>query len=51
MILLGPQVAYLKARVETITQGTRPVAAIDMLSYGRMNGAAVLTQAIALKEE
>jgi PTS system cellobiose-specific IIB component len=49
VILLGPQVAYLKARVEAVTQGTRPVAAIDMLSYGRMNGTAVLAQAIALK--
>lgn len=49
VILLGPQVAYLKARVETVTQGTMPVAAIDMISYGRMNGVAVLAQAIALK--
>lgn len=49
VILLGPQVAYLKARVETVTQGTRRVAAIDMISYGRMNGVAVLAQAITLK--
>lgn len=51
VILLGPQVAYLRARVETVTQGTRPVAAIDMINYGRMNGAAVLAQGMALKSQ
>lgn len=50
VILLGPQVSYLKSRVETITAGSIPVEAIPMLDYGRMNGPGVLAMAIKMKK-
>ncbi|SMB57102.1 Cellobiose-specific phosphotransferase enzyme IIB component [Serratia proteamaculans] len=50
VILLGPQVSYLKSRVETITAGSVPVEAIPMMDYGRMNGPAVLSMALRLKK-
>ncbi|AKE61189.1 PTS sugar transporter subunit IIB [Citrobacter farmeri] len=50
VILLGPQVSYLKSRVETITAGNVPVEAIPMLDYGRMNGPGVLTMALQMKQ-
>ncbi|GDX05970.1 PTS sugar transporter subunit IIB [Buttiauxella sp. A111] len=50
VILLGPQVSYLKSRVETITAGSVPVEAIPMLDYGRMNGPGVLAMAIKMKK-
>ena len=50
VILLGPQVSYLKSRVETITGGSVPVEAIPMMDYGRMNGPAVLAMAQQMKK-
>lgn len=50
VILLGPQVSYLKSRVETVTAGSVPVEAIPMLDYGRMNGPAVLAMALKMKK-
>lgn len=50
VILLGPQVSYLKSRVETISAGSVPVEAIPMLDYGRMNGAGVLAMALQMKK-
>ena len=40
VILLGPQIRYLKDRIEGMAEG-RPVAVIDMMSYGRMDGVRV----------
>lgn len=37
LILLGPQVRYLKSRIEEMSEG-KPVAVIDMMAYGTMNG-------------
>ncbi len=45
IVLLGPQVRYLLHRVEELAQGI-PVMEIDMVSYGNLNGAKVLHDAI-----
>ncbi|MCI8540314.1 MAG: PTS sugar transporter subunit IIB [Erysipelotrichaceae bacterium] len=45
IILLGPQVRYLKKRVEEMAQG-KPVMEIDMVSFGRLDGAKVLQDAL-----
>lgn len=37
LILLGPQVRYLKNRIEEMSEG-KPVAVIDMMAYGMMDG-------------
>lgn len=37
IILLGPQIRYLKSRIEQIADG-KPVEVIDMMAYGTMNG-------------
>ncbi|MDA3134535.1 PTS sugar transporter subunit IIB [Atlantibacter subterraneus] len=50
VILLGPQVSYLQARVDTITGGSVPVKPIPMLDYGRMNGPGVLAMAMEMKK-
>lgn len=49
ILLLGPQVRYLLDRLtgEYGPAGIR-VAVIDMVDYGRMNGAKVLEKALAL---
>lgn len=51
VILLGPQVRYLRARVEKAI-GTRPVRVdvIDPMAYGRMEGEKVLKLALQLAE-
>ena len=46
VLLLGPQVRYLKSKIQS--QVDIPVDVIDMASYGTMNGAKVLQQAIEL---
>lgn len=51
VILLGPQVSYLRAKMEGIVGNSIPVEAINMLDYGRINGQAVLAAAIALIEK
>lgn len=49
VILLGPQVRYLQKKMEDLwnERGSR-VAVIDSLSYGTMDGQAVLEQALQL---
>ena len=49
VLLLGPQVRYLLKQLaaEYEPAGVH-VAVIDMVDYGRMNGAAVLEKALAL---
>ncbi|AHI54909.1 PTS sugar transporter subunit IIB [Listeria ivanovii] len=48
VILLGPQVGYLKGNTEKVVGGKIPVEVINMLDYGRVNGAAVLDRAMEL---
>jgi Phosphotransferase system cellobiose-specific component IIB len=45
IILLGPQVAYHKERIQTIYPNI-PVKAIEMMDYGMMNGTKVLDDAL-----
>lgn len=45
IILLGPQVRFLKDKIQSIS-GDIPVEVIDMDSYGRMDGERVLTSAL-----
>lgn len=47
VILLGPQVRFMKDEVTKIAKG-KPVAVIDMRSYGMVDGAGVLKQALDL---
>lgn len=37
IILLGPQIRYLKNRITAIAEG-KPVVVIDMMAYGTMDG-------------
>lgn len=37
LILLGPQVRYLKGRISEMAEG-KPVEVIDMMAYGMMDG-------------
>lgn len=48
IVLLGPQVRYLEKKMNERVNNEKPVAVIDMMSYGTMNGAKVLDQAVAL---
>ncbi|MGX7418631.1 PTS sugar transporter subunit IIB [Carnobacterium gallinarum] len=48
VILLGPQVGYLKANTENVTNHSKPVEVIDFVDYGRVNGKAVLDKAMSL---
>jgi len=48
VVLLGPQVRYQLKSIEDIAKGRIPVKVIDMLSYGKMDGEAVLNDALAL---
>lgn len=48
VLLLGPQVRYMKAQFESKLADQLPVAVIDMKDYGMMNGEAVLDKALAL---
>lgn len=51
VVLLGPQVMSSLRKVTRVVDDTAPVAVIDMASYGRIDGAAVLKQAETLIEE
>ena len=52
VLLLGPQVRYLLGKMEKSVAGKGvPVAVIDSISYGTMNGEAVLNQALKLMGE
>ncbi|MGL5978555.1 MAG: PTS sugar transporter subunit IIB [Erysipelotrichaceae bacterium] len=44
IILLGPQVRFMKAEISSKT--TKPVDVIDMSAYGMMNGEKVLEAAL-----
>ncbi len=50
VILLGPQMAFKRDQVGELV-GDTPVGVIDMRSYGRMDGAAVLDQALELLQK
>lgn len=45
VLLLGPQVRHLQRKVKATVGDSAPVAVIDVLAYGRCNGAAILKQA------
>lgn len=47
IVLLGPQVRYLEKKMNERVNNSKPVMVIDMASYGRMNGAKVLEDALA----
>lgn len=46
IVLLGPQVRFQKAQIESLVNGRIPVEVIDMVLYGTMNGEAVLKMAL-----
>jgi len=49
VVLLGPQVRFKLAENKKLTDGEQiPIAVIDSLAYGTLNGAKVLDQALAL---
>lgn len=47
IVLLGPQVRYLEKKMNERVENKIPVAVIDMMAYGTMNGEKVLSQAIS----
>ncbi|MEA4874696.1 PTS sugar transporter subunit IIB [Anaerorhabdus sp.] len=47
VILLGPQIRFALSRIQALDP-SKPVAAIDMMSYGKMDGKKILADAIAL---
>lgn len=47
VVLLGPQVRFMKPSIEEIVNGEKPVMVIDMAAYGSMNGKKVLETALA----
>ena len=48
IVLLGPQVRFLKSKMEERVAHEKPVSVIDMASYGAMNGGKVLDEAIKI---
>ena len=50
IILLGPQVRFLEKKMKERVENSKPVAVIDMASYGTMNGAKVLESALTSLE-
>ncbi len=49
VLLLGPQVRYLKGKLTKALEGKNiPVDVINSLNYGRLNGEAVLDAALEL---
>ncbi|KON87935.1 PTS cellobiose transporter subunit IIB [Sporosarcina globispora] len=49
VLLLGPQVRFMKGKFEKLVADTNtPVAVIDMKDYGRMDGEKVLASALEL---
>ncbi|GAA0740645.1 PTS sugar transporter subunit IIB [Clostridium oceanicum] len=48
VILLGPQIRFLKGDIEKIVDGKVNVEAIDFMTYGAMNGEKVLELALSL---
>lgn len=47
IVLLGPQVRYLEKKMNERVENKIPVAVIDMMAYGTMNGEKVLSQAMS----
>lgn len=50
IVLLGPQVRYLKGNMEKKVEGKKPVDVIDMRVYGSMDGESALYSALELLE-
>jgi len=48
ILMLGPQVRYLKSKFNALEATGIPVTVIDTVKYGTMNGKAVLNDAKAL---
>ncbi|MDH8677895.1 PTS sugar transporter subunit IIB [Fusibacter bizertensis] len=49
IILLGPQVRFLLSKIQKSVEGKNiPVAVIDSIDYGTMNGPVVLEKALKL---
>lgn len=48
IIMLGPQVRFLKSKFDHLEKEGIPVVIIDSLKYGRMDGKSVLEDALAL---
>lgn len=46
IVLIGPQVRYLKGKVDKLVNGKIPVEIIDMKLYGTMNGKVILEYVI-----
>ncbi len=51
IILLGPQIKYKLAAITKLVDGAVPVAVINMMDYGMMNGPKVLDTALQAIEE
>lgn len=51
IVLLGPQVRYLKKKMEGRVNGRIPVEVIDMKDYGSMNGKAVLEKTLSILDK
>lgn len=51
VLLLGPQVRYILSKAEELAKPHNiPVEVINMMSYGRCDGKAVLARALELKK-
>ena len=48
VILIGPQLGYAEDEIRESTENAIPVAVIDMMDYGMMNGEKVLATALDL---
>lgn len=48
IIMLGPQVRFLKSKFDHLEKEGIPVVIIDSIKYGRMDGKSVLDDALAL---
>lgn len=48
VLMLGPQVRFLLAKMTEMTEGKIPVEIIDMRAYGTLNGEAVFNTAVKL---
>lgn len=47
VVLLGPQIRFALSRIQALDPN-KPVAAIDMMSYGKMDGEKILADAMAM---
>ena len=46
IIMIGPQLKYRQKGINELVNGEKPVVVIDMMKYGRLNGKAILDDAI-----